>query len=80
MVIETDTLRARVGESIRALVQESLKELKETVEKKEQAVLRWADLTVALGITTIPLLSSTYLRSCSSLQTTGNKPKACSTV
>ncbi|GAT25506.1 hypothetical protein RIB2604_02000830 [Aspergillus luchuensis] len=48
VVIETDTLRARVGESIRALVQESLKELKETVEKKEQAVLRWADLTVAL--------------------------------
>ncbi|OJZ87121.1 hypothetical protein ASPFODRAFT_44747 [Aspergillus luchuensis CBS 106.47] len=45
---ENESKAARVGESIRALVQESLKELKETVEKKEQAVLRWADLTVAL--------------------------------
>lgn len=55
MVVETDTSEARVGGSIKALVQEPLKELKETVEKKEQAVSRWADLTAALGIATFPL-------------------------
>ncbi|PWY91628.1 hypothetical protein BO94DRAFT_574028 [Aspergillus sclerotioniger CBS 115572] len=43
---ESDT--ARVLKSITALVQQPLKDLKETVEKKEQAVQKWKDLTADL--------------------------------
>lgn len=79
MVIQTDTLKARILGSITALVQQPFKELKETVEKKEQAVQKWANLTEALGTTTFCLPRSTNTNPRSLIQTTEDKQKACST-
>ncbi|KAI3058977.1 hypothetical protein CBS147352_987 [Aspergillus niger] len=45
---ENESKAARTLKSITALVQKPFKELKEAVEKKEQAVRKWADLTEAL--------------------------------
>lgn len=78
MVVNPDKLKARTLKSITALVQKPFKELKEAVEKKEQAVRKWADLTEALGTTTIHFPRARKMRPCLILQTAGNKPKACS--
>ncbi|OJI81520.1 hypothetical protein ASPTUDRAFT_58772 [Aspergillus tubingensis CBS 134.48] len=45
---EQESNAARMLKSITALVQQPFKELKRTVEKKEQAVQKWANLTEAL--------------------------------
>ncbi|PYH73951.1 uncharacterized protein BO88DRAFT_484802 [Aspergillus vadensis CBS 113365] len=45
---EQERNAARILKSVTALVQQPFKELKRTVEKKEQAVQKWANLTEAL--------------------------------
>ncbi|KAL3260405.1 hypothetical protein ABHI18_004610 [Aspergillus niger] len=45
---EQQSEAARVRESIRALVQKPLEDLKEAIYKKEQAVQKWTNLTAAL--------------------------------
>ncbi|KAH8430499.1 uncharacterized protein LDX57_008161 [Aspergillus melleus] len=56
---EQESGAARVGKSITALVEQPLKDLKETVEKQGQAVQKWTALTTDLGNTTFRLSGPT---------------------
>lgn len=49
MVIETDSLRDRIVKSFTALIQQPLRDLKNTIESKAQAVQKWTSLTEDLG-------------------------------